>query len=338
MTDEAKKVETPEAELSGSMALVTRKAAQLDEMEWPDERIGAVYRTCAPKDTTRAQFAIFLATCQKYNLNPLTREIWLANMGGKIMVVTGRDAFIKVMNREPDFDGIISGVVFSKDEFAVERQGDKVVVRHKVTGFDRGVRAGGYCIVKRKGKPDIIAMRAWGDFKHLHGKDSWKNYPDDMLETRCIVSAARRAYNLAGLEEETVATDLAERGTGPIDSAATGAAEAGTKDTAAALRERMTKLASQSPTGPTAGAGLDPDASAGQPEALADAAPESDFEVVQDTVETEAAMDRKIRLEELVQLYTDDRIGYNAAMESLMDGDRDLFRDVTERVLEKRGS
>lgn len=319
--NEDKKSEDP-GELSGGMALVTRKAAQLPEEEWPDERIGAVYRTCAPPNTTRAQFAIFLATCHKYQLNPLTREIWLANMSGKIMVVTGRDAFVKVMNREPDFRGLISGVVYAKDEFATERNGDQVVVRHKVVGFDRGMRLGGFAVVKRENKPDIIVLRRWDDFKHLQNKDSWKNYPDDMLETRCIVSAARKAYNLAGLEESTAAEEVNDNANAPVGTSNATQAIAGTVDTADALRERLKNARGPVTLTPPAGSPGEPgkaavpvpDAPAGQQKP-----DEPDFEVVDEgnSQESEEAMEQRLREEELAQLKIDDPTEWARVMERL---------------------
>lgn len=329
----------PEAAVSGSLAMVVRAAANLPAESWNDERIDAILKTCAPPNTKRAQFAIFLATCHRYNLNPLTREIWLANMSGKIMVVTGRDAFVKIMNGEKDFRGLMSGTVNQNDEFAMTRDGDKVIITHKVVSFDRGPLMGGYAVIRREGKPDIVVLRRFDAFKHLQGKDSWKNYPEDMLETRCIVSAARKAYNLAGLEEQSAADEVLAQTSQVIDQPATGSAEAGTRNAVQEMKDRLGALQSRqsAPTfTPPAAKEEIPEAEVVEVTEELNGAPVGegsdpgpDFETVADggvmTPEQENEMEFQIRFSELDLLRQDDIDAWKAATTRMKKDDRVLY-------------
>lgn len=278
------------APVGSKLAIRIRAAANLPTADWGDERIGAIKATCTPQGTTDAQFAIFLAVCAKYNLNPLTREIWLANMGGKIMVVTGRDAFVKVMNNQADFEGLISGVVYDKDEFAVVRNGDRVEITHKMVGLNRGNVAGSYAVLRRKGKPDQYITRTIANFKHLMGKDSWKNYLDDMVETRAIVSVARRGYNLAGLEEQSVAEDILERQVAAArGSVSSDSAVEGTATATEQLRQRLGQLQGKADLPP----GITADGVVEQPVPIDD----EDLGAGELTDEQLAEMEEKIRNE-----------------------------------------
>lgn len=337
---------TADGAATGSkLALLVRRAGNLPDDQWNDDRIAAIKSTCTPAGTTNAQFAIFLATAHKYDLNPLTREIWLASMNGKLVVVTGRDAFVKVMNNQPDFEGMITGTVYETDEYATERQGDKVVILHKTIGFSRGRLIGAFCVLRRRGKPDILVQRTIEQFKHLSGKDVWKNYPDDMLTTRCIVSAARQAYNLAGLEEQTAAEDVAANApdpSAPIATPGTGAAQAGTMDTAAELRDRLKKAQGAPTFTPPAGSAP---SMAGKVEVIAEAgrgAPggvdEPDFEVVEDgqhgemSADDVAAADEKIRFEELNLLQQDNTEQWEAAVTRMKADDPVLYERYMDQA------
>jgi hypothetical protein len=215
-------------------AVIIREAANLPPEIWKDSRIAAIQKAVAPRGAGIAELAIFFATAARYDLDPMMGEIWLADMQGKLRVVTGRDSYIKVASREPGYKGIISGVVYANDKFAVKREGDEVKVLHQVEGFDRGARKGAYCVGYHEGRPPVLILRGWADFASLHNKPTWKAHPDDMLETRCIVSCLKRMYNIAGI-------DLPDQEPTPEELAAAAGREAGqaTTDRAADFRARL---------------------------------------------------------------------------------------------------
>jgi len=272
-----------QSESGSRYCMVVRKAANLSAESWSDERISAIVRAVAPRNATQAQVAIFLATAQRYNLDPLLGEVWLADMGGQLRVVTGRDSYIKVASRNEGYRGIESGVVYSKDQFAVKRNDGKVQVQHVVSGFDRGDRVGAYCVVNHEGRPPVLILRRWEDFRALHGKPTWKAYPDDMLETRCIVAALKRMYNIAGLDTPDSIPepeDLAKVDNEHAQRATHDTAES-VRGAVAAVTARMRAARSQPAETP---AETPIDAQAG-----AEEAEDADFEVVDDEPPTPPA-------------------------------------------------
>lgn len=53
-----------------------------------------------------AELTVVSSICSQYGLNPLAREAHAFVSGGKLSVTIGIDGWIKIMNRQPDFDGV----------------------------------------------------------------------------------------------------------------------------------------------------------------------------------------------------------------------------------------
>lgn len=200
-----------EQEVTGNALVAIRRSAGLTNEKWPDERIETVRRMYAPQAKSVHELAMFLATAERYDLDPVLGEVWLAPMNGGLKVVTGRDAMLKAARRTPGFTGIVSGVVYEKDLFKLTRSGDDVKVTHEITGFDRGPMMGAYCVAYHNERTPVVIVRKWGDYKHLHNEAVWKDYGEDMVETRCITAALRRQYQLSGLYEESEFRDEGAR-------------------------------------------------------------------------------------------------------------------------------
>ena len=227
------KPEEAKSRQGSEYAVTVRKAANLSAEEWSDERIGAIARTVAPPDAKPAEIAMFLAVAHRYQLDPFLKEIWLAKDKGRLILLTGRDSFIKVAERDEGYLGFDSGVVYQNDHFEVDREADSIIVTHQVKGFvDRGARVGAFCVAYHKVRRQVLVLRKWEDYAHLHGKDNWKNYGDDMLETRVITAALRRQYTISGIYSES------EFIAGELDAESSRAGTA-TQDRLEDLKERM---------------------------------------------------------------------------------------------------
>ena len=285
-TPTAGQVQTPEQE-AAKFAIV-RRAANLPEGQWLDDRIRAIRATVVPAGASLAQFSVFMATAAKYDLDPLVGEIWLADVQGRMLVLTGRNTFLKIAQRQRDYAGLSAGVVYAKDKFSAHREGDRVVVDHLISGFDRGALVGAWCVVRVTGKPDIYIQREMSKFSHLQGKDNWKKYPDDMIENRAIVAALRRAYNLSGLLEKSEAEDPMIEGPAAVSTGAEkDRALAGTLEGADALRRRLTAARS------TASAVVDePPGMEGVSEALVEESEEGEARLL--SAEEQAALDLEL--------------------------------------------
>lgn len=201
-----------------------RQAANLPAEAWPDERIAAVWNMYGGEAKSASELALFMSTANHYGLDPALREVWLGQIRGKPTVITGRDAFVKVAGRDPEYLGFDSGVVFEKDTFRIVRKGDDVQVEHTIEGMDRGKLVGAYCIAFHKSRRPVMITRTWAQFGHLTGKDVWKQNPDDMIETRCITAALKRQHSLSGLyspaDEQEIEGPLASGPEETIEEAA----------------------------------------------------------------------------------------------------------------------
>ncbi len=54
---------------------------------------------------TDAEMAVVSGICSKYQLNPMMREAHAFISGGKLQVMIGLDGWLKILNRQPEFDG-----------------------------------------------------------------------------------------------------------------------------------------------------------------------------------------------------------------------------------------
>src|SRR3954463_5251890 len=71
------------------------------------EVIDTIKQTVA-RGATDAQLQMFLVLASRYNLDPFLCEIWCAQIGGQMTVLTSRDGYLKIAQRDPNFDGIVS--------------------------------------------------------------------------------------------------------------------------------------------------------------------------------------------------------------------------------------
>lgn len=183
-----------------TVALQVREAALLPAEQWPDLRIRSIIKTVAPPKASVADIAMFLAVAQRYDLDPLIKEIWLAEDKGKLIVITGKDAILKKARQHPEYLGHVSGLVHDQDEFEFEQMpDDDVRVHHKIVGFPRGKLVGAYSIVRMKNLPPVWIVREIEDYAHLFSKKNWENYKPDMFLARVVNAAHRLAISLTGL-------------------------------------------------------------------------------------------------------------------------------------------
>ncbi len=65
-----------------------------------------IFRTIFDSKGTEAEFMAFLAVCNAYKLNPLTREIYaFPKKGGGIVPIVSIDGWIRLVNTHPEFKG-----------------------------------------------------------------------------------------------------------------------------------------------------------------------------------------------------------------------------------------
>jgi recombinational DNA repair protein RecT len=197
-----------------------RLAAQLPAKYWPDERIRTIAKNFAPEGTSVPELAMFLTVAHKYDLDPIVNEIWLSydKKKGRLIVLTGRDAYLKIAMRDPGYGGINSGIVYEKDTFRQIKTGNgEVQIEHEINSLnDRGKITGAYCVAYHDKRVPVTVIRTWAHYQKLHSRPTWISNPDDMMETRVIVAALRRQYNISGLYTDAEFPNIdGEKGGGP---------------------------------------------------------------------------------------------------------------------------
>lgn len=186
----------------------------------------------------------YLAICAQYGLHPLMGQIWLIEVKGKsrskdgegkerevkkLAPVVGRDGFLAIANRTPEYEGMQYGVVCERDSFDVEWTGNrddpKVIHRyaskpivtemHEVNGKQvpvedpgrwRGKILGAWCKVFVKGRVPTFyyapmtehAKVGTNDDGSRYMQGAW-NYTSGMILKSAQSWALRLALGITGI-------------------------------------------------------------------------------------------------------------------------------------------
>lgn len=190
-----------------------------------DEEIQVIKNTVA-KGATNDELKLFLSLASQYQLNPFNKEIWfikrvkkvkikgewdyprLANgeinySGAETLIMTGRDGYLSIAQRNANFGGIISFVVREGDTFEIDAE--KYTVNHKF-GAKRGRIIGAWSKVEHKGRKPVIS---WADYSEYYTESPiWKKYPSAMICKVAEVFALKRAFGINGLVSQEELTQV----------------------------------------------------------------------------------------------------------------------------------
>ncbi len=174
------------------------KAIAVKEPEniWTVDQINTIKNTVAV-GANDSELKMFLNIAAKYELDPFLREIWFAGMGNRNTIITGRDGYLKIANRDPNFDGMKSDVVHAGDKFM--KDGDDV--KHAYNVQNRGPIVGAYAIVYRKDrKHPTYCFAPFNEYNK--GVNVWRQYPSAMIIKVAETMALKRAFSISGLVTE----------------------------------------------------------------------------------------------------------------------------------------
>ena len=137
---------------------------------------------------TNAELAVITGVCATYGLNPLVKECAAFISGGKLQIVVMIDGWYKLVNRQPDYDGV-------EFEEHFNDKGDLVSTTCKM-------------YLKTRGRPVCVTehMTECRDSK----SSVWQKWPARMLRHKAFIQAARMAFGIS----EVVDDDEAARITG----------------------------------------------------------------------------------------------------------------------------
>lgn len=133
---------------------------------------------------TQEQLAAFLLIAKKYDLNPLTKEIYAFPMGGGIQTIISVDGWVKMINQHPEYDGM---------EFI-----DNIDDCDQMISIE--------CKIYRKDKAHPISANEYME-ECKRETDIWKKWPRRMLRHKALIQAARYAFGFSGV----IDPDEAER-------------------------------------------------------------------------------------------------------------------------------
>jgi len=138
-------------------------------------------------DVTREQFAAFLMVAKKYDLDPITKQIYaFPAKGGGIQPVVSIDGWMTLINSHPQFDGM---------EFDDQLENGKLIA---VT-----------CRMYRKDRSRPVAVTEYMS-ECVRGTDTWKKWPARMLRHKAAIQAARYAFSFSGIIDEDEAQRMVD--------------------------------------------------------------------------------------------------------------------------------
>ena len=135
---------------------------------------------------TNAELAVITGVCATYGLNPLVKECAAFISGGKLQIVVMIDGWYKLVNRQPDYDGV-------EFEEHFNDKGDLVSTTCKM-------------YLKTRGRPVCVTehMTECRDSKST----VWQKWPARMLRHKAFIQAARMAFGISEVVDDDEAARI----------------------------------------------------------------------------------------------------------------------------------
>lgn len=135
------------------------------------------------KGASDDELLALVITANEYKLNPILKELYaFPQKGGGIVPVVGIDGWLKIINRQPNLDGI--DVTISED----------------------GKEATCKIYIKDRSHP-VTVTEYFSECSR--NSEPWKSMPKRMLRHKAIIQAARVAFGIGGIYDEDEARDIA---------------------------------------------------------------------------------------------------------------------------------
>jgi phage recombination protein Bet len=140
------------------------------------EDIELIKKTVAA-GATEPEFRLFMYIAQRYNLDPLVKQIWLIKYGtAAAAIFTSRDGFLSIAHRSGHFDGM--------ETLAVRNDKEQVV--------------GAVCRVWRNDMTHPFSVEV-SRSEYDTNKGNWSKMPETMIKKVAESQCLRRAFDISGL-------------------------------------------------------------------------------------------------------------------------------------------
>lgn len=162
----------------------------------PNEIMATLKATAFKGQVSDSQMQALLIVADQFGLNPFTREIYAFPDKGGIVPVVGVDGWSRIINENPQFDGMD----FQQDD-------------HSCT-----------CIIYRKDRSHPIKVTEWME-ECKRNTQPWQSHPKRMLRHKAMIQCARLAFGYTGIFDEDEAQRIVEKDITPANPDAAPALE-----------------------------------------------------------------------------------------------------------------
>jgi hypothetical protein len=190
--------------------------ARAEEL-WTPEHRAALARYLGVAPDNPALFPM-MAVCAAWGLDPFAGQVWLLKQKGRDAEgserwrpAAGRDGYLAIANRQPDYRGVTGDVVRESDRFRVEWQteenGMRPLVSHSYeqgpTGEEgkrhvRGNVLGAWAVLFRDGRLPVYYFAPWSEHMRDPSKSAW-SHRSAMILKAAQSMALRLGYSITGL-------------------------------------------------------------------------------------------------------------------------------------------
>ncbi len=177
----------------------TPASTTITAQAWSDEQIEVMKKTVAEK-ATPAEFAYFMNVAAATGLNPFLREIYfMKTEKGQTAIITGRDGYLTIAKRDPQFQGIQSMEVCASDDFEMSFvDGMMQVTKHAVTNFqNRGEIIGAWARGRMQGQDAVTIFVTIKEYDK--GGNIWNRYKSAMIRKVAESMVLKRIAGISGL-------------------------------------------------------------------------------------------------------------------------------------------
>jgi phage recombination protein Bet len=154
----------------------------------PDKMLATLKATAFKGEVTPEQLMALAVVADQYGLNPWTREIYAFPDRGGIVPVVGVDGWSRIINSNPDFDGM---------DF----------VDGELNG--KSIPAWIECRMYRKGRSHPVCVKEYFE-EVVRDTAPWKSHPRRMLRHKAMIQCARMAFGFVGIFDEDEAQRIVD--------------------------------------------------------------------------------------------------------------------------------
>ena len=176
--------------MATALQTLTNKLAERFEIADSSGLIQTLKNTAFKGDVNDSQMAALLIVANQYGLNPWTKEIYaFPDKGGGITPIVGIDGWARILNENPQFDGI---------EFDLDEE--------KCT-----------CHIYRKDRSRPISITEYMSECYRDIQGPWRTHPKRMLRHKAMIQCARLAFGFTGIYDQDEAERIVENQKEPLN-------------------------------------------------------------------------------------------------------------------------